>query len=225
MKVLVIGAGGHGQVVAEILRASSRAHRNLEFIGFLDDNRGSDRHVLGPLSAIRDVAHDAVVVAVGDNQVRARLMTRLGAEGERFVTVRHATAIVASGVETGDGSLLCVGAIACTATALGRGVILNTACSVDHHCRVGDYVHIAPGVRIGGEVTIGDRTLIGIGAIVLPRVSIGHDAVVGAGAVVTRDVAPYTTVVGTPAAPLTRRRGRTISRRPGRGRRRARRRR
>ena len=205
MRVLVIGAGGHGQVVAEILRASSRVSRNLEFIGFLDDDRGADRHVLGPLSAIGDVAHDAVVVAVGDNQTRARLMTRLGAEGERFVTVRHATAIVASGVETGDGSMLCIGAIACTATAIGRGVILNTACSVDHHCRVGDYVHIAPGARIGGEVTIGDRTLIGIGAIVLPRVSIGHDAVVGAGAVVTRDVAPYTTVVGTPAAPLTRR--------------------
>jgi len=64
-----------------------------------------------------------------------------------------------------------------------RGVILNTACSVDHHCRVGDYVHIAPGARIGGEVTIGDRALVGLGAIVLPRVTIGHDAVVGAGAV------------------------------------------
>jgi sugar O-acyltransferase (sialic acid O-acetyltransferase NeuD family) len=205
MKVLVIGAGGHGQVVAEILRASSRSDRGLEFAGFLDDNRCGDRNVLGPLSAVHDVPHDAVVVAVGDNQMRARISTRLAAAGERVVTVRHASAIVSSGIEAGDGSMFCAGAIACTAAAIGRGVILNTACSVDHHCHVGDYVHIAPGVRIGGEVTIGDRVLVGIGAVVLPRVTIGHDAVVGAGAVVTRDVAPFTTVVGIPAAPLVQR--------------------
>jgi sugar O-acyltransferase (sialic acid O-acetyltransferase NeuD family) len=203
MRVLVIGAGGHGQVIAEIVRASS--HAGLQFIGFLDDDRCGRHDVLGPLAAVRDVAHDALVVAIGDNETRARITMRLGADGERFATVRHASAIVSAGVETGDGSMFCAGAIASTAATIGRGVILNTACSVDHHCRVGDYVHIAPGARIGGEVTIGDRALVGIGAVVLPRVTIGHDAVVGAGAVVTRDVPPYTTVIGTPAAPIVRR--------------------
>ena len=206
MKVLVIGAGGHGQIVADILRASAQCDRTLEFIGFLDDDRRGGRpDVLGPLSAVRDVAHDAVIVAIGDNEMRARITVRLAADGERFATVRHPAAIVSAGVEAGDGSMFCAGAIACTAATIGRGVILNTASSVDHHCRVGDFVHIAPGARIGGEVTIGDRALIGIGAVVLPRVSIGHDAVVGAGAVVTRDVPPYATVVGTPAAPIVRR--------------------
>lgn len=205
MKVLVIGAGGHGQVVAEILRASAHSDGVLEFIGFVDDRRRSRDEVLGPLSALRDIPHDAVVVAIGDNATRARITTRLGADGERFVTVRHGAAIVSPSVETGDGSMVCAGAIVSTAATIGRGVILNTACSVDHHCRVGDYVHVAPGARIGGEVTIGHRALIGISAIVLPRVTIGHDAVVGAGAVVTREVPPFTTVVGTPAAPLVRR--------------------
>ena len=206
MKVLVIGAGGHGHVVADIVRASAQSNPPLEFIGFLDDDsRGGRRDVLGPINAVRDVVHDAVIVAIGDNAMRARISLRLLASGERFATVRHPAANVSVGVEAGEGSMFCAGAIACTAATIGRGVILNTACSLDHHCRVGDFVHIAPGARIGGEVTIGNRALIGIGAVVLPRVSIGHDAVVGAGAVVTSDVPPSTTVVGTPAAPIARR--------------------
>ena len=205
MKVLVIGAGGHGQVVAEILRASAHSGGPFEFAGFLDDEQhGSQADVLGPLRELRYVEHDAVVVAIGDNETRARITAQVRAAGSRFATVRHPAAIVSPSVDAGDGSMFCAGAIACTETRIGRGVILNTACSVDHHCNVGDYVHVAPGARIGGEVWIGERVLIGIGAVVLPRVSIGHHAVVGAGAVVTRDVAPHTTVVGTPAAPLVR---------------------
>jgi len=73
---------------------------------------------------------------------------------------------------------------------------------VDHDCRIGDFVHLAPGVRLAGEVTVGEGALIGIGASVLPGVCIGAWDVVGAGAVVTEDVAPGVTVVGVPARPL-----------------------
>lgn len=49
---------------------------------------------------------------------------------------------------------------------------------------------------------IGHDTWIGAGAMIKPEVTLGDGAVVAAGAVVTRDVAPYTIVAGTPAAPL-----------------------
>ena len=55
------------------------------------------------------------------------------------------------------------------------------------------------------KVTVGHDVWIGHGAILLPGVTVGLDAVVGAGAVVTRDVEPYTIVVGVPARPLRRR--------------------
>jgi phosphonate metabolism protein (transferase hexapeptide repeat family) len=57
----------------------------------------------------------------------------------------------------------------------------------DHHC------------------TIGHDTWLGHNAIVMPGVTVGNGAVVGSGAVVTKDVAPYTIVVGVPARPLRRR--------------------
>lgn len=53
--------------------------------------------------------------------------------------------------------------------------------------------------------TIGNDVWIGHGAIILPGVTIGDGAVVGAGAVVSKDVAPYTIVVGVPAKPIRKR--------------------
>ena len=205
MKVLVIGAGGHGQVVADLLRAAARAGEPIEFAGYLDDRLAhtDDGLVLGPVSALQTIPHDLVVVAIGYNDSRARISERLAAAGERFLIARHPTAILSERVCIGDGTMICAGVIVCVGSSLGRGVILNTGCTVDHHSQIGDYAHLAPGVRIGGEVSIGERALIGIGAVILPRITIGRGAIVGAGAVVTRDVPPAVTVVGVPARVLS----------------------
>lgn len=56
--------------------------------------------------------------------------------------------------------------------------------------------------RAARRTVIGNDTWIGHGAIIKPDVTLGHGSVVAAGAVVTRDVAPYMIVAGTPARPL-----------------------
>ena len=81
-------------------------------------------------------------------------------------------------------------------------MILNTGCSIDHHNVIGDHAHIAPGARLGGNVTVGQGALIGIGAVVLPGVRIGAWSIVGAGAVVTRDLPDGVVAVGSPARML-----------------------
>jgi sugar O-acyltransferase (sialic acid O-acetyltransferase NeuD family) len=206
--VLIVGAGGHGQVCADILHAQRAAGDDVSVVGFVDDAPAAQRQhrlgvpVLGTVAAIPTIEHDALLVAIGDNVQRARLHAQFGQRHMCFVILRHPSAIVASGATVGDGSMICTRAVVGCESRIGRGVILNTACTVDHHSRIDDFVHVAPGAHLGGAVSVGEGALLGIGSVVLPRIRIGSHAVVGAGAVVTRDVPAGATVVGVPAAVL-----------------------
>jgi len=59
--------------------------------------------------------------------------------------------------------------------------------------------------RRESKVTIGNDVWIGHGVTVMPGVNIGNGAAIGSGAVVTRDVEPFTVVVGIPAKPVRKR--------------------
>ncbi len=205
MRVLIIGAGGHAQVVADILMRAHEAGGPLEPVGYLDDNPSlygqnlMGLPVLGSLTVLAQVSHDALVVGIGDNSVRQSLFEWLQQQGERFIVARHPSAVIAPDVRIGPGSMICAGSVVNPGSIVEANVILNTGCTVDHHNHIGRHVHIAPGSHLGGEVTIGEGTLIGIGATVMPRRRIGAWSVVGASALVHEDLPDRVTVVGVPA--------------------------
>ncbi len=59
--------------------------------------------------------------------------------------------------------------------------------------------------RKSRRAVIGHDTWLGHACMIKPEVTVGHGAIVAAGAIVTRDVAPYTIVAGTPAKVLRHR--------------------
>jgi sugar O-acyltransferase (sialic acid O-acetyltransferase NeuD family) len=204
-RVIVLGAGGHGQVVADILWQMRATGQDVMPVGYLDDNpklidqRFQDLPVLGIVADLATVPHDAVVVAVGDNATRRRLYDQMATQGKCLQICCHPRAVVATGVTIEPGAMICAGVVINPGSSIGANVILNTGCTVDHHNQIGDHAHIAPGVHLGGDVRIGAGTLIGIGATVIPQRSVGAWSVVGAGSVVTKNIPNGVVAAGMPA--------------------------
>jgi sugar O-acyltransferase (sialic acid O-acetyltransferase NeuD family) len=204
-QILIIGAGGHAQVIADILLCAREHDNSIQPIGYLDDDPalvGQIRLGLPILSNIADlcqIEHDAVIIAIGNNATRRTLYERLQSTDEHFATACHPRAVIARDVLVQPGTVVCAGVVVNPGTVIGQNVILNTGCTVDHHNRIGDHAHIAPGVHLGGDVTIGSGSLIGIGATVMPQRNVGDWSTVGAGALVQRDVPDEVTVLGVPA--------------------------
>jgi UDP-perosamine 4-acetyltransferase len=200
--VIVLGGGGHGRVVIDLLQVLGRKLR-----GVIDRDPSAAARLpagavyLGGDEAIEGLASDSVVLAnglgsVGRIDARRRIFADLRSRGFRFVTLRHPSAIVAADVVIGEGSQIMAGSVLQTGTRIGANVIVNTRASVDHDCEIGDHCHIAPGVVLSGGVRIGAATHIGTAAAVTQNVVIGSDAVIGAGAIVVRDIAAGSSFVG-----------------------------
>lgn len=207
-RVVILGAGGHGRVVLDILLAQQR----YTVAGFLDNNRDllgrriDGIPVIGTIEAAAEVCerHNAasVIVAIGDNGARRGIARQLEQAGLRLLSAIHPTAAVARNATIGRNVVIAAGVVVCAHCQVGDSVILNTGCIVDHQTMIGEGSHICPGVRIAGRVVVEPGTFVGIGATIVPRVTVGCEAVVGAGSVVLEDVPPMATVVGVPAKPI-----------------------
>lgn len=194
-KVIVIGCGGHGKVVADIIKKSGDT-----FGGYLDDQYttlSQNDMVLGKISDI-EVYKDSAkfIVAIGSNEIRKKIMEKYTV---RWYTAIHPSAVLSDDIIVGDGSVIVANAVVNSGSKIGRGVILNTAATVDHDNVIGDYVHLSPGVHTSGNVQVGECTWIGVGASVINNISVCGDCIIGAGAVVVRDIAISGTYLGVPA--------------------------
>lgn len=192
---MIIGASGHGKVVADIA-----AKCGYTDIVFLDDNPNikscGGYPVVGDSSSVKDMESDAVV-AIGDPVIRRNIQEKIAEE--RLVILIHPDAVIAEDTVIGKGTVVMAGTVINSGSMIGRGCIVNTCASVDHDCKIGDYVHVAVGAHASGSVEIGEGAWIGAGAVISNNVNICGDCMIGAGAVVVNDIETSGTYIGVPA--------------------------
>lgn len=200
-RLAVLGASGHGKVVADTAQCCG-----WDQVDFFDDawpglTSNGNWLVVGDSATMyaRLQNYQGVIVAIGNNVVRqAKLAALIDAQAP-VVSLVHPAAVISQYAALGTGSVAFAGAVVNADAKIGLGAILNTGSSVDHDCVLGDTVHVSPGVRLAGAVSVGARSWIGIGACVRQSIRIGSDVVVGAGAAVVSDVSDGVVVAGVPA--------------------------
>lgn len=194
--LLIIGAGGHGKVVADIAKKCGYNQ-----INFLDDNANTKLcngyKVVGKTEDF--IKYDCdMFVAVGNAEIRKKISLQLESNNKSIVTLIHPSAVISEDVVIGKGTVVMAGAVINSSSKIGNGVIINTCASVDHDNSIGDFVHISVGSHLAGSVVVGENTFIGAGATVINNIEILSNCTVGAGAVVIKNITQKGTYVGVP---------------------------
>lgn len=201
MNIILIGDSGHARVITDNLVSCGH-----QVIAKLDVKHSEltkeDGCWFGPVSEVHALIQKEeakVILAIGANAVRKKIVEQLGLSDEQYAIAVHREAIVSPSAVLGHGTVVMPGAVVNAEAQIGNHSIINSRAVVEHDCAVGDYVHISPGATVAGVAAIGEGALVEAGASVIPAKHVGEWSVVRAGSAVLEDVEAFTTVVGVPA--------------------------
>ncbi len=199
-QLMIIGVKANGKVAAEAALKMNRWER----IAFLEDDPSISScmgiRIVDRIDEVFKYINDyEILVALGDNKIRAQLHEEMKKAGAVIPKVVHPAAVIGEMVEIGRGTVVMAGAIINCSSRIGEGCMICSGASIDHDNLIEDYVHIAPGVHTAGTVTIGKHSWVGIGSVISNNISIASDSTIGAGAVVLKNIIEAGIYAGVPA--------------------------
>ena len=195
-KVIIIGASGHGKVVADIVHKSED-----QVIGFLDDDPAKKEvnriPVLGKVEDIEQYKKDnCFIIGIGNNKIRKEI-----AENNselNYYTAIHPTAVIGEGVCIGNGTAVMAGVVINVDANIGEHCIINTSAVIEHECVIENYTHISPQACLCGNVHIGEECHVGAGATVINNRNIYNNTIIGAEGIVIQDTKQAGVYAGVP---------------------------
>lgn len=201
-KLFIIGASGHAKVIGDICQSCGYT-----IDGFVDDDKKKQGSKVLGIPVIGDrlslLAYQAdktaIAIAIGHNKIREEIYHWCKEKGFIVPAFIHPSAVIAKSAAIDEATVVMAGVSINPDSTIGKGVILNTGCVVEHDNRIGDFTHISANAATGGTVNIGKRTHMGLCSTILPNLSVGDDIIIGAGAVVIRNIESNQIVAGVPA--------------------------
>jgi sugar O-acyltransferase (sialic acid O-acetyltransferase NeuD family) len=210
--VVVYGAGGHGRETVQLIEDINAHRARWDLLGFIDDDpslHGREVNglpVLGGADWLRNEGASArIALGVGSPSVKRRIVSIMGSDAQRFITIVHPTVRLCRWLEIGPGTAIAAGTMLTVNIHIGAFVTINRVCNISHDCRIGDFATIAPATNLSGGVEVGEGCNIGSGVTTVQGVCVGEWAIVGAGAAIAAPVPSNCTAVGVPARAIKHR--------------------
>lgn len=188
--LIIVGSGGHGQAVADLALSLGE----FEKVSFVDDSFPENAEalnlpIIGKSNSLFDslFEFDACIVAIGNNEVRSKLLKKISDYCLPLISLIHPKSWVSDYAKVNLGVVVMVGAVVGTNAKLGLGSLVNANATVDHDCILDDFAHIGVGVNLAGGVKVGkaawvqagcsagynveidDKELITPGTIIVPK--------------------------------------------------------
>jgi len=204
-KLLLIGGGGHCKSVLDSLLVN----HNYTEIGIIDKNGDVGKAILNvPIIGCdedlpkfhRDgFTHAFITIgSIGNPVARIRLFSILERIGFEIPNIIDSTAIISRYASLESGIFIGKNTVINSGVSVGKGVIINTSATIEHDCFINDFVHIAPGAVLCGEVYIGHGTHIGANSVIKQQLKIGSGSLVGMGSVILHNIGDNTLAYGNP---------------------------
>lgn len=189
-EVVIIGASGHGKVIADIVNKSGDT-----VFGFLDDDT-SKPGVIGCVADCVKYKDKLFIIGIGDNKIRKAIAAEYPSLD--YYTAIHPSAVIADDVTIGEGTAVMANAVINASAVIGKHCIINTGSVVEHDNQMGCFVHLSPGAVLCGTVTVGENSHIGARSVVRNNIAITNDVIIGCGGCVVRDIAKPGMYIGVP---------------------------
>lgn len=192
-EVVIIGMGGHGKVIADIIKASGDI-----VAGFLDDGifKESKYSFLGTVDDYIKYTDKYFIIAIGNNKIRKEIADKL--KDVKYYTAIHPFSFISEASAIEEGTVIMPGCVINCDAKIGKHCIINSNSTVEHDCAIGDFSHISPGAVLCGTVKLGDNVWIGANSVVKNNTSLCDNVQIGAGGVVVKNISEEGTYVGIP---------------------------
>lgn len=158
-KLLILGAGGHGRVCAEIAEECDYE------VSFLDDSSSSD--ILGCLDLYEKMRleYDTAFVALGNPEIREKWFEKLKAVGYKIDSLISGKAVVSDSATIKEGSIIMPGAIVQSNAVIGKGSIISAGAVIDHDAVIGDFCHVNCNAVVASMSEVKEKTKIDYGDV------------------------------------------------------------
>lgn len=205
--LIIIGAGGMGRTMYDMVRESIGYGEEYDIKGFIDDNLsaldGFPNYppLLSSITAYQPQLDDIFVCSIGGG-ARRKCMEEIIARGGRFLTMIHKTVRLGTNVSIGEGTVLGAFTTIGADAHVGKYNLIQSYTVVGHDSRIGDWNRIDTHVTLVGGTIVEEETDIHTGAMISHNVVVESRSRVAACSFVIRRVKTGTTVMGNPAKRL-----------------------